>query len=71
MPACPRACRCLGVQQFYIYDDNSSRPLMDSLWPYIEAGVVEYSYCKGWQHSTKHGFPESKQFYAYDDCAQR
>jgi hypothetical protein len=32
------SCRCLGVQQFYIYDNNSSRPLMEILWPYIDAG---------------------------------
>jgi hypothetical protein len=62
--------RCLGVQMFYIYDDNSSRPLMDNLWPYIQAGIVEYTYTKGWQHS--HGvFTTSRQYRAYDDCSAR
>ena len=63
------------MQQFYIYDDNSSQPLMDVLWPYIDAGVVEYSYFKGWQHranpTNPADFAHSRQFWAYDDCAKR
>ena len=60
------------MQQFYIYDDNSSQPLMDVLWPYIDAGVVEYSYFKGWQKPPPgNGFRDTKQYHAYDDCAAR
>jgi hypothetical protein len=63
--------RCLGIQQFYIYDNNSSRPLLELLWPYVEAGVVEYSYFKGWHTRQGPSFVETPQFWAYEDCGAR
>jgi hypothetical protein len=60
--------KCLGVQRFYIYDNNSSMPLMLSIWEYIEAGVVQYSYFGSWPLK---GFAGSTQRWAYHDCITR
>ena len=59
------------MEQFIIYDNNSSAPLLDVLWPYVEAGVVEYSYFKGWHTRAKPGFAETPQYWAYEDCGAR
>ncbi|KAK9792056.1 hypothetical protein WJX73_010184 [Symbiochloris irregularis] len=37
----------LGVSRFYIYDNNSSMPLMHELTDFIKAEVVEYHYLVG------------------------
>lgn len=48
----------LGVDKFYIYDNESTDSIHEILKPYIESGIVEYKY-----------FPGSKQqLPAYDDC---
>lgn len=50
-----------GVEKFYIYDNESTDDTREVLAPYIEAGVVDYTF-----------FPGSKrQLAAYDDCFER
>lgn len=34
----------MGVDKFYIYDNDSTDRLKDVLRPYIEAGIAEYIY---------------------------
>lgn len=51
----------VGVEKFYIYDNDSEDNTREVLKPYIESGVVEYNY-----------FPGKKmQLAAYDDCLER
>lgn len=51
----------MGVEKFYIYDNESTDETRKVLAPYIEAGVVEYHYFPGYR----------KQLAAYDDCIHR
>ena len=53
--------RSMGVDKFYIYDNESSDNTREVLSPYIESGVVEYRYFPGYR----------KQLAAYDDCFER
>ena len=39
--------RMLGVDRFYIYDNNSNDDVMDVLDSYIKEGIVVYKYCPG------------------------
>lgn len=48
----------IGVEKFYIYDNESTDNTKDILTPYIEKGIVEYHYFPG----------VKKQLEAYDDC---
>lgn len=50
-----------GVEKFYIYDNESTDCTKDVLAPYIESGVVEYTYFPG----------QKRQLDAYDDCFER
>ena len=51
----------LGVEKFYIYDNESTDNTWEILAPYIEKGLVEYIY-----------FPGTKmQLAGYDDCLRR
>ena len=53
--------RSIGVERFYIYDNESTDSTREVLAPYIEAGIVEY-----------HDFPGYRmQLAAYDDCLER
>ncbi len=47
-----------GVEKFYIYDNESTDCTKEVLAPYIESGVVDYTFFPG----------EKKQLAAYDDC---
>lgn len=51
----------LGVEKFYIYDNESSDNTKQVLAPYIESGLVEYTFLPG----TKQQLP------AYDDCMEK
>jgi hypothetical protein len=51
----------LGVQKFYIYDNESSDNLTEILQPYIRSGIVEYKYFPG----------SKKQVVAYNDVLQK
>lgn len=53
--------RKMGVEKFYIYDNESTDTTREVLAPYIESGVVEYIYFPGYR----------KQLAAYDDCLER
>lgn len=50
-----------GVEKFYIYDNESTDQTREVLAPYIEQGVVEYTYFPG----------RKRQLAAYDDCFER
>lgn len=51
----------LGVDKFYIYDNESTDNTKQVLQPYIESGIVEYQYFPG----------RRRQLAAYDDCFER
>ena len=50
-----------GVEKFYIYDNESTDCTKEVLQPYIESGLVEYTYFPG----------QKRQLAAYDDCFER
>jgi len=53
--------KMLGVDKFYIYDNESSDGTAEILRPYVESGLVEYNF-----------FPGKKmQIPAYKDCVRR
>ena len=51
----------LGVEKFYIYDNESSDNTLDVLAPYIESELVEYTFWAG----------KKQQLAAYDDCLEK
>ena len=53
--------RKMGVEKFYIYDNESTDDTRKVLQPYIDEGVVEYTFFPG----------QKKQLAAYDDCFMR
>ncbi len=50
-----------GVEKFYIYDNESTDCTKEVLTPFINSGIVEYTYFPG----------QKKQLAAYDDCFER
>jgi hypothetical protein len=53
--------RKLGVEKFYIYDNESSDNTREILAPFIDSGLVEYIFFPG----------KKRQLYAYDDCLEK
>lgn len=53
--------RLVGVEKFFIYDNESTDNLKEVLKPYIESGIVEYTYFPG----------RCRQFPAYRDSIAR
>lgn len=53
--------RSVGVEKFYIYDNESTDNTKEILTPYIETGVVEYTFWPGMK----------QQLPAYDDCLEK
>jgi Domain of unknown function. len=53
--------RNLGVEKFYIYDNESTDNTKEVLASYIESGLVDYTFFPG----------ERKQLAAYDDCFEK
>lgn len=53
--------RLVGVEKFYIYDNNSSDNTYDVLKPYIDQGIVVYQFFPGMK----------KQIPAYADCIKK
>ena len=51
----------MGVEKFYVYDNESKDNTKEILAPYIERGIVEYIYFPGYR----------RQLAAYDDCFSR
>ncbi|MCL2027009.1 MAG: glycosyltransferase family 92 protein [Bacteroidales bacterium] len=51
----------LGVEKFYIYDNDSTDNTREVLAPYIESGLVEYTFFPG----------KKQQLPAYDDCLEK
>lgn len=50
-----------GVEKFYIYDNESTDGTREILAPYVEKGIVDYTFFPG----------HRKQLAAYDDCFER
>lgn len=50
-----------GVEKFYIYDNESTDETSEVLKPYIEKGIVDYTYFPGYR----------VQLAAYDDCLRK
>ena len=53
--------RSQGVEMFYIYDNESTDCTRQVLQPYIDSGLVEYTWFPG----------QRRQLAAYDDCFER
>ena len=53
--------RKMGVEKFYIYDNESTDNTKEILAPYIESGLVEYIYFPG----------KRRQLPAYDNCFEK
>lgn len=53
--------KMLGVEKFYIYDNESEDATREVLQPYIERGLVEYTYFTG----------KKMQLKAYKDCVKK
>lgn len=51
----------LGVEKFYIYDNESSDNTKEVLAPYIASGIVDYTFWPGMK----------RQLPAYDDCLEK
>ena len=51
----------MGVDKFYVYDNDSTDETREILKPYIEKGIVDYTPFPGYR----------RQLAAYDDCFQR
>lgn len=51
----------IGVEKFYIYDNDSTDDTKEILRPYVEAGIVEYTFFPGFK----------KQLESYDDCLKK
>jgi hypothetical protein len=51
----------MGVEKFYIYDNESSDNTKEILAPYIESGLVDYTFFPG----------KKQQLPAYDDCLEK
>ena len=50
-----------GVEKFYLYDNESTDCTREVLEPYIQRGIVDYTYFPGYR----------KQLAAYDDCLKK
>ena len=50
-----------GVEKFYIYDNESSDNTREVLMPYVESGIVEYTFWSG----------KKQQLAVYDDCLDK
>ncbi|MCH5225151.1 MAG: glycosyltransferase family 92 protein [Muribaculaceae bacterium] len=50
-----------GVEKFYVYDNESTDETTEVLKPYIEKGIVDYTFFPGYR----------RQLAAYDDCFRR
>ena len=55
--------RSIGVSKFYVFDNNSSKPMLSILTDYIQAELVQYHYLVG--KSMAH-----PQFEVYNKCLQ-
>lgn len=53
--------RKMGVEKFYIYDNESTDCTREVLEPYIRSGLVDYTFFPG----------HRQQLAAYDDCFER
>ena len=58
----------LGVNKIYIFDHNSSIPVIKQLWDYAEAGIVEYHYIEDFVFFKGDAIV---QFEAYRQCIKK
>ena len=61
----------LGTRKFYIYDNNSTTPMLDSISDYSHAGLVDYNFFAGLPKDATTGFGDSNQGHVYADCIRR
>jgi len=57
--------RLVGVEKFYIYDNDSTDNTKEILKPYIEQGIVEYTYFPG-KKAQKPAYRDCIKKYKYD-----
>lgn len=57
----------LGAGKIYVFDDNSSPPMLTQLIDYIKSGLVEYHFIGKSNHTS---IPKP-QLYVYDQCIDR
>ncbi|WIA32746.1 hypothetical protein OEZ86_005931 [Tetradesmus obliquus] len=60
----------IGVGKVYVYDNNSTVPLLPDIIDMVQAGFVEYSYFTGMPRY-RDLFRTSSQWWAYNDCVSR
>ncbi|KAF6251769.1 glycosyltransferase family 92-domain-containing protein [Scenedesmus sp. NREL 46B-D3] len=60
----------LGVSKVYVYDNNSTVPLLPDIIDMVQSGYVEYSYFTGTPRY-RDLFRTSSQWWAYNDCVTR
>ncbi|KAK9834848.1 hypothetical protein WJX81_003498 [Elliptochloris bilobata] len=56
----------LGVGRFYIFDNNSTTPMLGHLEDLVRGGVVEYHFLTAFRHHSNR-----TQLHVYDTCIQR
>ena len=52
-----------GASKIYIFDDNSSTPMISEFSDLVESGLVEYHFLQTFEHASKRA-----QLYVYDRC---
>jgi hypothetical protein len=57
--------RRIGVTKFYVFDHNSTVPLIKQLYGYVEAGIVEYRFFREFEQE---GPGSWAQTWVYDTC---
>lgn len=66
--------RRMGATKFYVYDHNSTVPVLDFIKQYVASGLVEYTYTSFPSEQTAvplvDGYVKPPQVIAYDECLQ-
>lgn len=64
--------RWIGVANIYLYDHNSTEPLMNEVMEHVRSGFVQYTYFNK-EHDARAPmiFSETPQGWAYNDCIRR
>ncbi|KAK9824237.1 hypothetical protein WJX72_008861 [[Myrmecia] bisecta] len=56
----------IGVSKFYIFDNNSSSPMISEFAELVESGLVTYHFLQTFQHHSNRA-----QLYVYDQCLKQ
>lgn len=57
----------LNIKRIYLYDNNSTVPMLPFILPFIQAGIVVYEYFS----LNPPAYGPRPQFYAYVSCMER